>query len=259
MNTNSNRVPILQLLTISLAADLLTWYFLEDQWPQPTLVFWYSLIFSQISLSAIWVGLGESHFAWRLLLMPVVTIAASFALSLVSYNWRWPIAVGSQILTVACPLWITRWAGVRLASPYSTAESVIGLQSMQFRLWHLWAGMTGIGVVLGVSRAWPWPTTWQLFDRKALMLAGCFAFVALVGLWTALGTGRLPLRIIALILASLGAGAALSLQAGGSPDSYGVVELTLMQMILLAASLGVFRYCGYRLEWRRGTNRSIRA
>jgi hypothetical protein len=171
--------------------------------------------------------------------------------------------VGVQIVLPCSKSWsaktiarIQKLVGVRIISPFRRFKTPPVTASAQFHLRHLLLGVTGIGLLFGALRALT-PGGDQLNSILILnqtAFSSGFALIGLVSLWATMGRGMLPLRIGAPMVTALIVGIGLSrLYERSAVVQF--VEWTSLEMVVLAGTLGLFRYYGYRVEWRGGEKR----
>jgi hypothetical protein len=261
MGQPSTRRPLWIVLAAFLAADVAFWFFLDqDPLSLSQSMLWGILMTSQITLVAIWVGLCTSLFALRFLM-------GVAALSVHAWMSRDPrsyfIFMGAQMLATAGPLSVARWAGLRVLPPGEFLDGPRELRPHQFRLRNLMTGITGVCLLLGVLRAMPRYAPFGAdYDAEwfvGVMISSIgFALIGLVSLWAVLGTGMLALRIGAPIATATLVGMGHSWMFSRQ-EALHMVRWEVLMMLFVVAPLAVFRYCGYRLEWRCGETRSIDA
>jgi hypothetical protein len=208
-----------------------------------------ALAFSQISLAAIWAGLGAGRFLLRLITAVAVGAGWLGLLSLVGPNPRGLLALlGLQILCVCGPLLLARAFGIRLMH---RDRIPLGRRPLQFGIAQIMLWTAIIAVLLGLGRVVPLPE--QISDRE-MMLGPIFASLALLAVWAALGTSHVALRLMVVLSVSplLGIGAQVFLMRP-QPSKDNLLEFAVMtglQGVLLAGSLWIFRLGGYRLTRR---------
>lgn len=205
-----------------------------------------ALAFSQISLAAIWAGLGAGRFVLRFI--AAIAVAGGW-LGLLS--WVGPNAtellglLGLQMLCVCGPLLLARVFGIRLTRGDQTP---LDHRPLQFGIAHIMAWTTVVAAMMGLARVIPLPSQNAV---RELMLGPIFATLALLAVWAALGTSHVGLRLLVVLLASplLGLGAYKMLTPPQAPQEF-PLEFALMtglQGVLLAGSLWIFRLGAYRL------------
>jgi len=261
-----------RLLTILLVAaillvDLVAFSILASyqdsppDWPHPAVIALFSLAMSQVSLVAIWAGFGGRSLPWRVmgLVLTVVLwgrlVAWTVLPEMTWYATVWVFLLLAQAVAILTPLAIARFRGLRLAraSTGDAIEQAIGDRPrLQFSLGYLLSWITVLAAVLGIVQYTVeygfLHANWRLWQQVAVVGLDN-ALLALAALWTALGTQRPVLRAIALALAT-----AAAIAAGNTfADVEGLwpyAALCIAQVLLLLASLYVFRAAGHRVVRR---------
>ena len=226
--------------------------FENDLWPVYLFV---GLVQSQVGLAAIWIGIGPCRLPWRILITALIVWACS-AHKANGLLGTLQAMSQTQLLEVALPLWVANWVGLRFRSSDSYDDSIPRLLSGQFRLRDLWAAITGIGSAIGLLYPLLKSDGWLTDRTFPLVLAAPFALVTIVSLWAVMGPRYLPFRFIAQTAITLSTAWASCLYVG-SQSPYIFVAWHLVQFVQLTIFLGIFRYCGYRLEWRRPETSTI--
>jgi hypothetical protein len=219
----------------------------------------YALYFSQVSMTAIWLGLGQTASLLR-------TIGSLLLLSGLAAFFSWLdrtdvadaiVATGMFAGAVAIPLLVARPPGLHITrvDPAGGAGSaLLQPERLQFSILYLLGLMTGLAVILGTLKCL------AAYDEQLLnyavqpglicMSAG-FGLVACAAIWGALGNRWMAVRMVAFVAAVLAAyGGHLAL----NPDhllEWWVMLLFALEAALLFGSLWVFRVAGYRVVFRR--------
>jgi hypothetical protein len=238
------------------------------------LIFVFSLLLSQANLLVVWAVLGgKPAVPWRLVGLLVAFSAWIWALEV-----EWPasaeVQIGGhilllpQIVATSLLLLILRGAGFRvtdLPTDQSGGDSAEGLRWWQFSLASLLAAAVALAVVLGMPEDFPSvalgpPSFTELIDVSIglrVLLAGN-AVIALLALWTILGTPR-PLRRI-LVLGLTVAAVGMVLLAGDFTPLpiWFLPTLCLSQAIVLIGYLGVVHLAGHQLVWQPNRLRRLR-
>jgi hypothetical protein len=228
-----------------------------------------ALFFSQVGLVAIWLGLGQTSFPWR--------IAVGF---LILIAWSRPPttlpgfvggSTGELAATVAIPLLACKLLGLRLTNVYSAPVAVpapLGRQRWQFSISSMLGLMTVVAVIMGMQ---------PKIDLKSLLqwrpafhidssivphiapLAAGRAIVAWTALWAALGTRSATLRLVVFIVAVAAAyGGLVATDVGYQYDFWPYKSLFFLEAVLLLGSLWVLRLAGYRVAFRRRGTDAVR-
>ena len=222
-----------------------------------------ALYFSQVSLVAIWLGLGRTPAHTRIATAFLVLVAWSYP-SILSSSLQMRLYVdfsADLAATVAIPLLVARLFGLqltRLGFPAAATSASSGLRRWQFSIRYLFGLMTALAVILGVLQ-WkaPYvlvPSTYAFFiDGSIASLAAGRALIAWAALWAALGIRATMLRMAVLAIAALGAYGLTPtpLSFYHSSDWSGLPQNgfpIFLEAALLLASLWVCRLAGYRIE-----------
>ena len=235
--------------------------------PHPAMMVLYSLSMAQVSLVALWAGLGGKSAPWRVIgLVLVVVLWSALLAAVLSYSFTLPREIASlwtvvllvQAVAVFISLSVARAVAVRLVSVDdldSVEKGGTGRSRLQFSLAYLLGWTTAVAVTLGLLKYTvdyrtlsPWLSTW----RQLSVLAVGNPAIALVALWALLGSRWLGLRVLLLCLTAAAAIASERWLAARSPFWVPAL-LWLVQALWLAGSLAVFRVCGYRVVRRRST------
>lgn len=234
----------------------------------PTWILFCSLAISQVSLLAIWAGLGSKRTPWRVLGMATGVVAWSWvgpAVLVLSTAYDqfefetlttlFAMSLLTIALSVMLPLSIARVAGLCVAGPSHGSlppSPERGLRWSQFSLGNLLGWTTAVALLLSMV---PYVLHGDQLGRLSwpggVVIAVGRAAIALTGLWMVLGARRLWLRILLLCSANGGL-AAFWLLPYGAPGT--LVEngvFLVLPTLLLVGSLGVFRVAGYRLKLDR--------
>jgi hypothetical protein len=211
---------------------------------------WYTLIISQISLVAVWLGLGTTPFLARALLLGGLAYLFIIIMDVKGHRnvSDWPSLFGLQAAVIATPLSFMRWRGIAVIRT-TILNPVHATRPLQFSLRSMLAGVTAIAVVLGAARVFPWEAVRGIYD--VLVFAAAFAATALVAVWSGFGSGPLLLRLAVLMLVPALVGLAIAwIQEQRPPrtdDEYMLIGIVSVQAILCGLSLMVIRLSGYEL------------
>ncbi|MHC4177327.1 MAG: hypothetical protein ACYSWU_07465 [Planctomycetota bacterium] len=239
----------------------------KESSPYAAWVLFGSLALTQVSLLAIWAGLGSKRTPWRMLGMVMGVVAWSWAgASVVSTGYDdlesetittvWSVSLLAIAVLVAAPLSIARAAGLSVTGPSDGSVSQgleTGLRSWQFTLGNLLGWTTAVAVLLSMLPCvFHHDRLGRLSWPANLTSAVGYAALALTGLWMVLGTRRIWLRILLLCSANGGLVAFILLYFDRIGTSAEKAFWLVLPNLLLLGSLGVFRVVGYRLRVCRG-------
>lgn len=235
------------LLAAYLTADAVTVIGGANQhFPHPAAVCGYALLFAQVGLGAIWLGVGGSPFALRLAGYVAVVGTVYFGLSVLHDNGgQWASLLAVHTLAIAGPLAAARAYGLRL----QLAGVEPSAERWQFTLKHVFVLTTACAVLLGLVRLAPKSPAINDHAFQALMIGAAFALMALVASWAAIGHGRRVFKLAALPTVTLLACGLLTATEGRNSleSDLGIMGIVFGQMLFLATPLFVLRRLGYRL------------
>ena len=260
MRTPRFLVMLLLLATVLVTGVALSWAGQQEDFPHVSLMVVWALQLSQISLAAVWLGLGKGPFPLRLGGTVIAVGLWSWLLSGLPKAGsvdQWAVLLAVQTVTVSVPLLVVRSLGLELSDPSSAAESDDDEDRsprFQFSIAYLLGWMTTTAVVLSTVQCivpeGSLPLDMVLNASLAIFLAGR-ALIALTAVWAALGTRGPAVVIVAPVVAGAVSYGALRVAA---PDFGGgtalCAALHLLEVLLLFGSLWVFRVAGYRLQGR---------
>jgi len=212
---------------------------------------------SQVSLMAIWLGLGRTSAPLRLTGAVGVVAVWAYLDELLRFPdpEEWAVVLMAHAVAVSVPLLVARQLGVEVihTSALPKAESPTAAPNRwQFSLACLFGWMTALAVTLSAVQY----TTRHEFLPIGLVL-GPLVVVYVLGrgalAWTALGaalgTRRPVMRSIAFGAAAVTGVIALLAVRPHFAGGFAVpATLTLVEGLLLLGSLVVFRTAGYRLK-----------
>lgn len=247
---------LVDLVVVSLVASH---QIVPADWPHPAAIALFSLCVAQVSLLAIWTGLGGKSLPWRILgLLLVIGLWSRLVAWTIDrpdtedvfVEWTWVLL--GQTVVILVPLWAARLRGVRLTRASSedwTEETASPRSRFQFSLGHLLSWITVLAIVLGLAQY-----TFRYDDLFWLVAAWhlvavygiSHAALALAGFWAVFGTGRAWLRCLLLVPTTAAAIGASYLWTG-IEDLGPYTGFFLLQVLWAVASLSVFRVAGYRI------------
>lgn len=210
-----------------------------------------SLSMAQGSLLGIWAGLGGKPSPWRLVGTVVALVALAWALEAAFGNSSaagWAFLVLIQAFFTAPPLLALQFMGLGLKR--SEAEnSAVGWHKFQFSLRSLLEWTAAVAILLSAVQMMPeeFRTGYRWREWAAWLVFFVDGLLALAGLWIALGTRRLLLRIVLMGIGCVGATAAFTLI--DAADSL-LLLFPALYACWVVSSLYLCRLAGYRLVWR---------
>jgi len=205
---------------------------------------WYfavaSLMFSQVSLAAVWAVVGTSSLAARLLLLIV---------SAGLWSWQWERGGGGvPAIDIACHLALTT-ALVTIPLVMYRKWAAPRNEGRQFSLIALICLTTGTGVLLGLLRQFTRPDDLR-YVAEAVAIATTTALVTVAAAMVLLATHISVQRITFLSLVTAAATLVLCLAIIG--DGRTACEFMLLHAALVVTSLCVWRIAGVRLRIDEG-------
>lgn len=236
----------------------------------------YALLSGQLGLLTVWGILGAMRWVWRI---PILLVALTLALMVLVQPtegpswaaatfevWTVILAVQSVVMILLCTA--LRISGCRLAIVDTQSCVVTDDDYLQFGIKHLVFWMTAICPVLVLGRGLDWLIMDLREVVRAIQLGMVLAVVVVTATYASLGSGRLWLRLLTLIVVAPAAGAVLwklsvwwgetFSQSRGTYYYYGFGDMgaqwivwTVLAAGFLVCSLQVFRTTGYRLTYRR--------
>jgi hypothetical protein len=227
----------------------------RNEWPEAGGVIGLGLVFSQVTLMALWTVWGRSHILFRGVSALLGVWAVSF---LASYSERGgPLGVGTWfgVLLLFCgvsliPFIIARFANFTLTNeaeekPHSTGRR---LSSNQFTIWGLLSLMTAVGIALAVTRFAEFPME-QLLEVAVFftLLAASVCAVLLLALYV---SRLLPAILATTVICAICPVAGVLLSLTELNTGEGTLDLVVMMCVQGVASLFaaiVLRAGGYRL------------
>jgi len=214
----------------------------------------FGLYFSQISMAAIWLALGQTAALWR---MPAAFLLLLGLIAVLCSTLKLNDGDRDVTILIACatsiPLLVLRSVGlgvVRVRRDGPDGVLPPEPQRFQFSIRYLFGLMTCLAVVLGTLQ---WLDFHNLidchrFDLWMYMLAGGHALAVALALWTALGSQWMVARMIVLLTAVAAACVGVFVRAMRHEH---LLMLFSLEALLLFGSLWVFRVAGYRVGiWR---------
>lgn len=203
------------------------------------------------TLLAIWITWAGRASPWRFAMAYVVLVAgiAGWPSWLQWDNFAWLTILQTVVASLAFV--VLRFSGIEIGRHIRVVDAAgeAPRQWIQFSLTAMLEWTAGVAVVLAASHYLPdWPT----WDDTAVVLALLLllAFVSTSTLWALLGTRWRIARTLALFAVATVA-SAVFWKADAGPDFWGCVGFMAVHVGYLAIMLGIVRWLGYRLVWRR--------
>ena len=203
---------------------------------------------SQVGLLAIWLALGRRATPWRLAALIAVVVGWSWILS--SIQGGGPDGVVfllPQAATVVTVLALARFLGLRLYVIDAEPADIEGNRPWQFTLARLFAWTTSLAICLGLlSLTFRHCHDWNADNLLAIPIftIGSTAVILFCCLWLALTGLRRQLLVSLLVILLFGYGLFVHIH-------HSILLLFALKILLIVASLLVFRVAGYRLSWKR--------
>ncbi len=226
----------------------------------------------QIGLLGIWVGFGRGRWFLRLpvavvpVIIPtfleIITTAARPLLHFFDLEFLAVLAMGAiiAIISVAVPLWVVRMRYRRLVL-FATEVPPAGSQ-LQFSISHMLVGMLVLSVLLASAHLFrplgtvrgmvlSSPASVSAVAHIAIPGVLMIAFLiapTLLAVWVCLGTGKPMSRLVVALFAVLTIGNLFAYYFDGGAAEYALWSaMTMLEFMVIAGSLLVFRSVGYRL------------
>jgi len=262
MRTPHFLVMLLILATVLVTGVALSWAGRQEEFPHASLSLVWAMQLCQVSLMAVWVGLGKGPFPLRLGTMVIVVGLWSWLLCGLPRAGnvdQWAVLLAVQTAAVSVPLLVVRSLGMGLSDPATAPqpddEEEDRSPRFQFSIAYLLGWMTATAVVLSTVQCIVSEGSLPLWmmerSRVWAFLAGR-ALVALAAVWATLGARGRTGAIAAPVVAAAAAYGVLRMLAPGFAGGDPFCEmLHALEVLLLLGSLWVFRVAGYRLQSAR--------
>ena len=250
------------LLGVTLLVDLGIVVLLDPRdGPTAIEIFCLALVCSQGSLLAVWAAFGGKPTPWRMVAAILVCLPCLWLCSPYPDAQILALILLGQTIVSSAAFWGLRLAGVgvtRVSGEDSARDPAAGGRRLQFSLRWLLEWTTGVAVLLGMLHYLPEDFSDELFLQREpwIIIFAPGTVVAVVALWTALGTRWLGLRITVAGVIVLTAAISLWLYISFE-DLWEFCFFFVSQALWIIGSLAVFRAAGYRLSvrWKRPRNR----
>jgi len=233
------------LLFVHVVAGVVSAYLSADKEAVSSAIF-LGIIFCQTCLLGMWTGLGRSHWMIRLsgLAVGSTYLAVELGFGIDSMNIELLALAILPCVLVAVVTWLVRLFRGTLrrveADPTNLKEG------LQFSIRHLMlltfvvACLTTVGKLLTPN--------WNDIGLMALVVvvALCYASVALTSIWAILGTGRPFVRSMFVVVIAIFAGLFVEYVFAQGNELPFWLSTICLQAVLLVSSLAVIRRVGYR-------------
>jgi hypothetical protein len=204
---------------------------------------WYALLFGELTLATLWVYEGRSCLSARIM-APLAFIEMHPSSSTIPGGWLFAflcMLVASWSITVA----------FRIAKARIYARQL--LSGSQFSVRQL-LSLTTCTAIITAFVNWRHKDLQPLLSNRPLsgplMIVGCFAIIALLGVWHGSSpTNRLRLSIVLVTIFGLPF-ALMAVIGWTSPNYAEIVGAFTAEASFIVVSLLLFRYLRYRLKLR---------
>lgn len=250
---------VVQVIALPLATALAS-----NDWGPATAVF-FSLVFSEAGLLGLWAAFGKSRRWLRTLCTLVGLVCLSIAIPIAQVGRQWLDDVRDlliSLLVVALPALfafcvlrrLQQKRGLRLVrSPPLQATS----EGIQFSIKHLMAATAIVAAIISIRRGLQSlgyddqsPLSWLDMTIIVTAIVPCLVLVELATFWAALGLSRPFPRLMVVVPSGFLVGIVPPFYSSSGMDSglYAIWSgITGFQVLLTAATLLVFRSCGWRM------------
>lgn len=216
-----------------------------------------ALAISQGTLLAIWIAWAGRASPWRFVAAYVALIVG-----LAASEWRiidfdryyadvkevfW--ITGLQMAVASLAFFLLRFAGVEISRRTADRAGEPSRQWVQFSLAAMLEWTAGLAVVLAASHYLPdWP--WASEIGVLLTFLSALTLVGASSMWAVLGTRWAVVRMLVLFVLAT-ATAMVLCTLSPSDNFWDFAGFLAVQVVYLMIALGVVRWLGYRLVWRR--------
>lgn len=246
---SKSSITVACLMVVHLLVGIVTAYFSADR-PAISSCIFISVIFCQTSLVGMWGGFGHTHWLLRCpgVVVGIVYLGVLLGLGIGELEGEVFLLVSVATGGIALTTWGVRCFKARLVHvARMRAEASEGLR---FSIKHLMLLTFVVACLITVGKLLAPHLRGVDQTTQILALALCFVSVALAAIWAMLGLRTPILRIPFVFLIAGPAG-----WLGGyiiDHSDYGFwTSTTILQAVLLVASLFAVRAVGYRLMAKR--------
>ncbi len=240
-----SRVPILFLLVVHVVAGVVSGFLSEDE-PAVSSAIFLGIISCQTCLLGMWTGLGRTHWVVRLsgLAVGSTYLAVELGLGVDALDVEFLVLAILPCVLVALVTWLVRLFRGTLQRVEVDQTNL--KEGLQFSIRHLMlltfvvACLTTVGKLLTPN--------WNDIGFMALVVvvALCYASVALTSIWAILGTGRPFVRSMFVVVIAIVSGLIAEYVFDHGEKMPFWLSTTCLQAVLLVSSLAVIRRVGYR-------------
>lgn len=212
------------------------------------------IIFSQVTVLAIWAALGRSPIMWRVIVTLIGSSLLGLALcaSIGEMEAEWFVLVWILTVVVAACFLVLRRLRFKLVNVNTSLSPSSG--ELQFSLFQMMALLTVVATLAAGGRL--------LAPRMAtvgalafgLAIAFCLGVLALASVWAALGKGNVVQRLIVLILLTVGTGGLVYYVMEATQADPGSIWAVVV-VVYASATVGTLlaaRSLGFRLRRSSG-------
>lgn len=242
-------VPILVLLFVHVVAGAAAGFLSEDG-PALSSAIFLGIVFCQTCLLGMWSGLGTTHWTVRLVGLAVGStyLAVELGLGIAELEVEVFVLAILPCVLVTLATWIIRLfrGTLRRVEPAQTNVK----EGLQFSIRHLMlltfavACLTTVGKLLA-------PTLANIDILAVVVVLGlCYVSVSLTSIWAILGTGHPVVRSFFVVVIAVIAGLLAGYVVDNGGEMFFWLSTTVLQAVLLIASLTVIRRVGYRFVAR---------
>ena len=203
---------------------------------------------SQVGLLAIWTALGRRAAPWRLAALIAAVVGWSWILSSIQGGGlELVVFLLPSAATVVVILVVARFYGLRFYIIDAEPADIEDNRPWQFTLSRLFAWTTSLAICLGLlSLTFRHCHDWNADNLLAIPIftIGSTAVILFCCLWLTLTGLRRQLLVSLLVILLFGFGLFVHIH-------HSILLLFALKILLIVATLLVFRVAGYRLSWKR--------
>lgn len=244
----TSRSSLIPFVATHVVVGLIAAFFSADRPAFSSGVF-IAIVFAQSTLIGMWWGLGETHWAKRLLIAGVLAIALTLELGAGIGE------LGTEIILLGLlpTLMVFGVAAVirmycRIAHGRTDDANPVK-EGLQFSIFHMMAFTTAVAVLVQLARFLQPHFASASDTLEITAIAACYAATGVTNLWAALGKQITPMRVIAAITVAGGCAITGGMVLGDTDSSrIGFWAATVLgQAAIVGISLWIVRSHEYRL------------